>query len=316
MPPDDLCLLPLSEAADLIRQRDISPVDLVRAVLHRIEQFDSQLNSYITVLTEQAMADAKASEALLQSGTYLGPLHGIPISLKDSIATAGVLTTAGSPVLGDWTPEASATVAERLQAAGTVLIGKANLYEFAYGQPHPKYGRTLNPWNFNYNCGGTSSGSAAGVAAGLACASLGTDAAGSIRIPAAFCGVVGLKPTFGLVSRAGTIPGSSNLDCVGPLTRSVRDAALVLQAIAGHDPADASTLRRPVADVLADLERGVRGLRLGVLADLDAEPLDSEVRAAFDVACNLFEGEGASLRPVRLGDPQPDAHGAVGHFCR
>ena len=300
---EGICLQPLMDVADLIRTREISPLEVTQAVLQRIKRLNPSLNCFITILEKQSLSDAQSMEDLLQNGTYLGPLHGIPISLKDSIATANVLTTAGSPILADWVPEVSATVVERLQAAGSVILGKANLYEFAYGQPHPNYGLTRNPWSFEHNCGGTSSGSASGIASGLGYGSIGTDAAGSIRIPAAFCGVVGLKPTFGLVSRAHMIPGSSNLDCAGPLTRTVRDTAAILQAIAGFDPADASTLRHPLPDFMAHIEDGLKGLRLGVLSHLDSEPIDPEVKTAFQQACSLLEQEGAIISSVRLPDP-------------
>lgn len=303
MSGSDICLHPLEDVANMIRRRKVSPVEVTRSVLQRIEDLNRRLNCYITILDEQALRDAQETEHLLRAGTYLGPLHGIPISLKDSIATANVRTTAGSPILANWVPEVDATVAERLHTAGAVLVGKANLYEFAYAAVNPKYGLTHNPWSFDHISGGTSSGSASAVAAGLCYGSIGTDAAGSIRIPAAFCGTVGLSPTCGLVSRSGTIPGSSNLDRVGPLARTVRDAAVLLQAIAGFDPADSSTLHWPVPDYMASIEDGVSGLRLGVLSLQDSEPIDPEVRAAFQQACTLLEQEGAVLSNISLPDP-------------
>lgn len=302
MTGDDLCCRPLTEAAELVRRREVSPVEVTDAVLDRIERIGPSLNCYITVLADQARRRARELEELLAAGTYLGPLHGIPLSLKDNIATAGVRTTAGSPILADWVPETSATVADRLAAAGTVVVAKANLYEFAYGAPHPTYGPTRNPWIPGRTCGGSSSGSAAGVSAGLCYGSFGTDTGGSVRIPAGFCGIVGLKPTYGRVSRAGVIPVSYTLDHVGPLTRTVRDAAVLLKAIAGPDPADPTAVNRPVPDYAADLDRGVRGLRVGIPRPQPSELIDPEVRAIVGRAYRVIEREGAGLSEVSLPD--------------
>lgn len=302
MNEEDLCLRPLAEVAEMIRTRKLSAVAITEAVLRRIEQLGPKLNCYVSVLWEQALHHAELADRMLQDGTCLGPLHGIPIALKDNIATAGTRTTAGSPILQDWIPKISATVAERLLAAGAIIVAKANLYEFAYGAPHPKFGATHNPWSLDHTCGGSSSGSAAAVLAGLGYGSLGTDTGGSIRIPAAFCGVVGLKPTYGLVSRAGIIPVSYNLDHVGPLARTVRDVAILLDAIDGEDPRDRTTVRQTVRDYTSKIEAGVSGLRLGVLSPQVSELIDSEVRAAVDQACATLEGEGASLGEVKLPD--------------
>lgn len=302
MTGDDLCTRPLTEVAELVRRREVSLVEVTNAVLDRIERIGPLLNCYITVLADQARRRARGLENLLAGGTYLGPLHGIPLSLKDNIATAGVRTTAGSPILADWVPEASATVADRLAAAGAVVVAKANLYEFAYGAPHPAYGPTRNPWNSDRTCGGSSSGSAAAVAGGLCYGSFGTDTGGSVRIPAAFCGIVGLKPTYGRVSRAGVIPVSYNLDHVGPMTRTVREAAVLLKAIAGPDPADPTAVNWPVPDYAADLDGGVRGLRVGVPRPQPSELIDPEVRAIVGQAYGVIEQEGAALSEVSLPD--------------
>src|SRR5581483_1201236 len=227
---DDLCFASLSALAAQIAARRVSAVEVTRAVLARIERVGGALNCYITVNAEQALAQARALDALHAAGTSLGPLHGVPIALKDNIQTAGLRTTVGSEIYADWVPDADATVAARLRSAGAILIGKNNLYEFAFGAPHPRYGPVHNPWDTARSCAGSSSGSGSAVAAGLAYGALGTDTGGSVRLPAAYCGVVGLKPTYGRVSRAGVVPVSYNLDHVGPLTRGVRDAALVLAA--------------------------------------------------------------------------------------
>ncbi|MDR7482446.1 MAG: amidase [Armatimonadota bacterium] len=302
MTGDDLCTRPLTEVAELVRRREVSPTEVTGALLDRVARLGPTLNCYISVLGELAWQRAREAEELLARGTYLGPLHGIPLSLKDNIATAGVRTTAGSPILADWVPQTSATVADRLAAAGGVLLAKANLYEFAYGAPHPAYGPTRNPWNRDRTCGGSSSGSAAAVAAGLCYGSLGTDTGGSVRIPAAFCGVVGLKPTYGRVSRAGVVPVGYNLDHVGPIARTVRDAAVLLGVIAGPDPADPTAVTLPVPDYAADLDEGVRGLRVGILRPQSSERIEPEVRAIVGRAYGVIEREGATLSEVALPD--------------
>jgi len=297
---DDLCFASLSALAAQIAARRVSAVEVTRAVLARIERVGGALNCYITVNAEQALAQARALDALHAAGTSLGPLHGVPIALKDNIQTAGLRTTVGSEIYADWVPDADATVAARLRSAGAILIGKNNLYEFAFGAPHPRYGPVHNPWDTARSCAGSSSGSGSAVAAGLAYGALGTDTGGSVRLPAAYCGVVGLKPTYGRVSRAGVVPVSYNLDHVGPLTRGVRDAALVLAAIAGPDPADRTTSAAPLADYTAGLERGVRGLRLGVARRQADERMDRAVEEAAEQASRVLERAGAQLHAVDL----------------
>jgi aspartyl-tRNA(Asn)/glutamyl-tRNA(Gln) amidotransferase subunit A len=298
----DLCFMPLADLSVALHRRDLSPVDVVAALLRRAERVQSRLNCYITVLADYALRRAQVLETLLARGTSLGPLHGIPISLKDNIATAGIETTAGSKVLAGWVPENDATVAARLHAGGAVLLAKAHLYEFAYGLPHPHFGSARNPWNLNYESGGSSSGSASSVGGGLCYGSLGTDTGGSIRVPASFCGVVGLKPTYGLVSRKGVIPVSYNLDAVGPITRTVRDAALMLQVIEGHDPNDPTTVCRPIRHYTAEVNRGVRGLRLGVPSAQVGAFAQEEILVAFEEAGRVLEREGAILVEVSLPD--------------
>ncbi len=308
MPPDDLTRLSIAEAGDLLCRRALSPVELTRAYLDRITRLDRDLLAYITVLHDEALAAAGAAEREIARGRYRGPLHGIPIALKDLVLTRGLRTTCGSRILRDWVPNADATVAGRLADAGAILLGKLNLHEFAYGPTgvNPHYGTSRNPWDCHRIPGGSSSGSGVAVAAGLAAGALGTDTGGSVRIPAALCGIVGLKPTYGRVSRAGVIPLAWSLDHVGPMTRTVTDAALLLQVLAGRDPADPSTVAIPVPDYRRAMQGEVRGLRLGVPKDLFFERLDPEVRAAVLAAARSLEGLGAVVEEI----PLPKIHHA------
>jgi aspartyl-tRNA(Asn)/glutamyl-tRNA(Gln) amidotransferase subunit A len=299
---------PLATVAESIRTGEATSTEIVEAVLSRIETVGPHLNCYLTVLADEARQRARALDDLLRAGRYLGPLHGIPVSLKDNIATRGVRTTAGSQILRDWIPNRDSTVAKRLHDAGAVLIAKAHLYEFADGVYHPLYGPVRNPWDVRYACGGSSNGSAAALAAGLCLGSVGTDTGGSNRNPAAFCGVVGLKPTYGLVSRSGVIPYSDSLDHVGPMARTVKDLVPLLQVIAGHDRIDFTSSPRAVPDYATDLEHGIRGLRLAYADPEKCGPVASEVRAHLHAAYGVFEREGAALPDVEL----PDLDAAVG----
>lgn len=299
---DDLLLRPLSEIAELIRKREVSTVELLQAVLEGVDTTGRHLNCFVTVVADRALQRAEDLKRLLKQGQYLGPLHGIPVSLKDNIATAGIRTTGGSLVLGEWVPDQDATVAARLNAAGAIIFAKANLYEFAYGAPHPHYGPVRNPWRVEYESGGSSSGSAASVPAGLGFASIGTDTGGSIRVPASFCGAVGMKATYGRVSRAGVIPVSYSLDYAGPITRTVKDAAFVLQAISGRDDRDPTTSDRQVPDYACDIEAGVKDLRLGIPSDEALAFCTAEVREIFDEVCGVFEEAGARIQTVSLPD--------------
>src|SRR2546427_411824 len=262
----ELCYLTIREAGQLLKRRELSPVELTRAFLDRIEALDGKLQAYITVLPQRAMASARAAEAEMLRGDYRGPLHGIPIALKDLYDTKGIRTTASSRVMADRVPTEDATTTARLEAAGSILLGKLAMHEFALGGPDPTCGFPLarNPWNLAHIPGGSSSGSGAAVAAGLCMGSLGSCTGGSIRGPAAYCSLVGLKPTYGRVSRYGVVPLSWSLDHCGPLTRNVEDAALMLNGIAGHDPRDASSASVGVVDMTTSLREGVRGLRIGV----------------------------------------------------
>jgi aspartyl-tRNA(Asn)/glutamyl-tRNA(Gln) amidotransferase subunit A len=298
----DLCARPLSEVSDLIARREVSSLEVTDAVLRQIDRYGARLNCYITVLADQARARAKKIDAHLATGAPHRPLEGVPISLKDNIQTAGVRTTAGSTVLWDNVPSRDATVAQRLAEAGTVLVAKANLHEFAYGFPHPRFGLPVNPWRPGYIPGGSSSGSGSAVAAGLCYGSIGSDTGGSIRVPAALCGTVGLKATYGVVSRAGVIPLSYSLDAAGPMTRRVRDAALMLQAIAGPDPDDPHTAEHPVPDYTSRIEDGVRGLTIGIADESALDLLDEDGTAALNEAYRVLEREGARLVAIPLPD--------------
>jgi aspartyl-tRNA(Asn)/glutamyl-tRNA(Gln) amidotransferase subunit A len=298
-----ICLRPLNEVSELVRAHEVSPVELTAATLRRIERLNPELNCYLSVATELALRRAQDLTTSLLGGTYLGPLHGIPVSLKDNLETVDLPTTAGSTVLEERRPSRPATVVRLLEQRGAVIVGKCHMFEFAYGAAHDRYGDVRNPWNLEYACGGSSNGSAAAVAAGLCHGSIGTDTGGSIRIPAAFCGIVGFKPTYGLVSRAGVIPVSWNLDHVGPMARTVRDAALLLQAIAGDESCEPSASASET-DLMSGIEDGVAGARVGVPAQQGSERIDPEVRAAVERGLATLEREGADLLEVEVPDLQ------------
>ncbi|HYM90479.1 MAG TPA: amidase [bacterium] len=297
----DLAYASLAELSGRVRTRDLSPVALLDGLLERIERCRA-LHPFITVTAEVARAQATQAEREIAAGRYRGPLHGIPVSLKDLIDTKGIRTTCGSRILVDRVPAADATVAARLRAAGAILLGKNNLHEFAFGvtTANPHFGPTRNPWRPDRIPGGSSGGSGAAVAVGCGPVSIGTDTGGSIRIPAALCGVVGLKPTYGRVSRHGVLPLSWTLDHVGPLTRTVEDAALVLQAIAGPDPRDPSTLGQAVPEFTAGLRKPVAGLRVGVVADEFHSEMAPDVRAPFRAALEVLATLGLELEDVEF----------------
>lgn len=293
----DLHYLNIAELGRLYRSGAVSPVDVVQAFLDRIEQYNDQTLAYITVTAERALAQARASEQQLGAGVDLGPLHGIPVGLKDLFHTAGVRTTSGSKAYDDFIPQTSATVAHRLERAGTILLGKTNMVELAFGPYglNPKYGTPPNPWDKDRVPGGSSSGSGVAVSAGLATATIGTDTGGSIRIPASFCGIVGLKPTLERVSRAGATPLSWTLDSVGPMTRCVEDAAFMFEAMAGADMSDPVTINQPLVNGTAHLRRNVKGLRVGFVRDPFCDEADLEVVSAIEEAARIFEGLGVSV---------------------
>ena len=294
----------LTDLARALRERLLSPVEVVEALLGRIEARDEVLNSFITVTGERALEEAARAEAEIVAGRYRGPLHGVPVGLKDLIFTRGVRTTMGSAFFEDYVPDQSATVATKLEEAGAVLLGKTNTHEFAYGPTGDRsyFGPTRNPRDPARIPGGSSGGSAAAVAADLVYASLGSDTGGSVRIPAALCGVVGMKPTFGRVSKRGVFPLSWTLDHVGPLTRTVEDNALVLNALAGHDPEDPYSANRPVEDFARDLGRGVRGGVIGVPRDFYFDHVAGEVEERVREAIEVFLALGAEVREVEIPD--------------
>ncbi|MDR5781144.1 amidase [Caballeronia sp. LZ065] len=298
----DLPFLSIVELARHIASREISSAEVTALMLDRIAALDPSLNAFITVVADAALTRAKSLDALLASGVRVGPLHGVPIAVKDNIATAGIRTTGASKIFADWIPEQDATVVQRLHDAGAVLLGKLNLYELAFGGVHPDFGETRNPWDLARACGASSSGPAAAVAAGLAFGSLGTDTGGSIRLPAAACGLVGLKPTYGIVSRAGVLAAGYSLDHIGPLTRTVTDCALMLQTLAGHDPRDPAGSQRAAPNFLDGIEDGIDGVRIGVPRVQPSEAIEPEVQQACAMAIQTLERAGARLIDVTLPD--------------
>ncbi len=286
----DFDALTLKQASDLLRAKNVSSMELVQACLKRIEAHNPALNAFLTVTGDQALESAKSAQAEIQLGKWRGPLHGIPIALKDNIDTAGIRTTAASQLLKDRIPAEDAEVVRRLKNAGAVILGKLNMNEFAFGRTSADtyFGTVHNPWNPDRITGGSSSGPAAAVSAGLCFGALGTDTAGSIRMPAAFCSLVGFKPTYGRSSIRGIIPVSWSLDHVGPLCRTVEDAALMLNAIAGYDEADVTTVEMPVPDYAEEMAMPVSKLRVGALRKPFFENLDSETAAAVEAAIEVL----------------------------
>lgn len=293
------------DLAPRLRRKEISPLELTRACLDRIEKLNPSLNAFITVNAESAMEEAQAAESEIFSGRWRGPLHGIPIALKDLIDTAGTRTTAGSALFQNRAPSEDAEVVRRLRQAGAVILGKNNLHEFAYGGSSlvSFFGDVHNPRNVAHIAGGSSGGSAAAVAAGLCYAAIGTDTAGSIREPAALCGCVGIKPSYGRVSARGVIPLSWSLDHVGPLAATVGDAAIVLQAIAGYDALDVSSADVPATDYSSGLGETTKNLRVGIPRAYFYDDLDDEVRSARDAAIAVIETLVADVRDVLLDIP-------------
>ena len=291
----------LEEAATLLRERRVSPVELTEACLARIETVEPRLNAFVTVTADLARAEARAAEGEIAAGRYRGPLHGIPVAVKDLFVTKGIRTTAGSRILATWIPEEDATVVRKLRAAGAVLLGKLGLHEFAYGisSVNPHFGDVHNPWDTTKIPGGSSGGSAVAVVAGEAYAALGSDTGGSIRIPAALCGCVGLKPTYGRASLFGAVPLAWSLDHPGPLARTVRDVAIATQAISGYDPRDPISADRAVPDLLAGIERSARGLRVGVPTDHVWEECDAAIARAVRAAIETLARAGADVREIR-----------------
>ena len=297
--------IPFLSAADLaarLQAREVSPVEATAAYLERIDRVDGQLHSYITVCRAEAQAAAQEAEREIAAGRYRGPLHGIPVAVKDQLDTQGIATTGGSSILADHIPDRDSTVVAKLKAAGAILLGKLNMSEFASGDAfHHPYGRPRNPWDLRRNPGTSSSGSGAATAAGLCATSIGEDTGGSIRGPAAFCGLVGIRPTWGRVSRYGMQGACWSMDTAGPISRTVTDCALTLQAIAGYDPQDPYTWATPVPDYAAALTGDVRGLKVGVVKErVYSEVVDAEVGAAVIAAIARLGELGAEIIEVSL----------------
>ena len=297
----DLTKLSLSEASELVRAKKISPVELTQECLKRIERLNPKLNAFITVTAESAVAQAREAEAEVQKGRWKGPQHGIPIALKDLVDTAGVRTTAGSAVFKDRVPTQDAEITRRLKAAGAVLLGKLNMHEFAYGGSSviSAFGPVRNPWDAEYSPGGSSGGSAAAVATGMCLGAIGSDTGGSIREPAGYCGIVGLKPTYGRVSMRGVIPLSWSQDHIGPMTRTVRDAALMLQTLAGYDPEDVTSANAPVPDFGAALEQKT-SFHLGIPRGYFYEELHPEIQETMATALGVLKKLTASQQDVEI----------------
>ena len=299
---EDLASLTLKQASDLLRRKNASPVDLTEACLARIDQRNPAINAFITITREQALATARQMEAELKSGKWRGPLHGIPVALKDNIDTAGVRTTAASGVFKDRVPTEDAEVVVRLKKAGAILLGKLNLHEFALGGTSAVtyFGPVHNPWSLDRVPGGSSGGSAAAIAADLCIGALGTDTGGSIRIPASLCGIVGFKPTYGRVSNRGVIPMAWTLDHVGPMCKTVEDAALMLGVIAGYDGLDPASVNAPIADYTRGIRTPTSKLRLGVPRTPFFDNLDPEVAKAVNAALDVLRKLTASVKDVQI----------------
>ena len=298
----NLAYLSLTDAASLIKARRLSSVELTQTILDRIDRLDGRVGAFITVTRDEARRAARAADEDIARGRYLGPLHGIPFGVKDTHYTKGIRTTANTPVLTDFVPDFDATVVARLKAAGGVLVGKMKLPEFSFGSAGEggAFPDAKNPWNLSRTPGGSSSGSAAALAAGLLTVATGGDTSGSIRNPATFCGVVGMKPTYGRVSRHGIVAISWSLDHVGPMTRTVTDNAMLLNVIAGHDPADDTSSRQPVPDYTRALPRGVRGFRLGIPKAQQFDGYHPDVMRAFQEALSVFRRLGATVVEIDL----------------
>jgi len=300
----DLAFLTIAEASALIKSRQLSPVEYVEALIKRTETFDPQLHVYITPTFDLARQQAKHAEHEIAAGTYCGPLHGLPFALKDIYDTKGIRTSGHSKVCLNRMPDVDATATAKLYEAGAILMGKLATHEFAHGGPSfdLPWPPARNPWHLAHFTGGSSSGSGAAVAAGLVPMALGSDTGGSIRGPASLCGLAGLMPTFGLVSRGGVLPNSYTFDHCGPLARSVEDCAIVLQAIVGFDPRDAGSLKRDVPDYRAALTPDLKGLRIGVLRHYWEEdlPASEDVHKAMQEALRVFKDLGAEIEDCRV----------------
>lgn len=309
----DLVWKPIAELARLIAAKEVSPVEVVQAYLDRIDALNGKLKAFITVCRDEALAAAKSAEAAVMSGQPLGPLHGVPIGAKDLFATKGIRTTGGSKILANWIPEEDATVVARLKEAGAIVLGKLHMVEFAYGPEglNPHFGNAWNPWDAHTQRmpGGSSSGSGVAVAAGLCAGALGSDTGGSIRIPAALCGLTGIKPTYGRTSRAGVLALAWSMDHVGPMARTAADTALLLGPMAGYDPRDPTSSVLPVPDYRAALTGEIKGLRVGLLRAFFLESTGLVLRQAVEQAVKRLEEQGARVEEVAL-ESAPHVTGA------
>ena len=311
MDATELCYISAAQLSRLIKEKKLSPVEVVEAHLARIDALEPTLNSFITLMPEQAMAAARVAEKEVQSGGYRGPLHGVPLGLKDLYYVKGVRNTSGSRVFDDFIPELDCTIAARFKQAGAILLGKLNMHPLAYGPTgeNPDYGNMHNPWNPELISGGSSGGSGSAAAAGQGTLTMGTDTGGSIRIPSALCGLSGLKPTYGRLSRFGITPLSWGLDHPGPMARTVEDCALVLNAVAGYDPLDPASADVPVPDFTRSLSGGMSGLRVGVPKEYFEVPVDPQVEQAVRRAIEVLGELGGVVTDVSL--PMFDASMAI-----
>ena len=301
MQRNEIPFLTVAELGEHIRNRDVSPVEVTEAYLDRIESLNGLIRAYLTVTADIARQAAQVCEDEIAAGNYRGPLHGIPVAVKDQMYTEGVRTTIGTPLFDDFVPGYDATVVARLGQAGAVLLGKLNMTEFATTALSHQFDPPRNPWDRERSCGGSSSGSGGATAAFMAAATLGEDTGGSVRCPAAWCGLAGLRPTWGLVSRYGVMPGVRSMDTVGPLARTVEDCAIMLQAIAGHDPNDRLTSQQTPPDYRSTLTGNIAGLRIGILKEVMASPhIDGDTRAAFDNAAGVLSEMGAVVEELSI----------------
>ena len=297
----EIPFLSASELSAVIKKREVSPVEAVEAYLERIDQLDGKLHAYMTVCGDEALQAAQESEQALVRGEDRGPMHGIPVAVKDQVHTASIRTTGGSPIFSDVVPAEDATVIANLKAAGAILLGKLNLTEFATTGLSHAFEFARNPWNLEHHPGGSSSGSGAAIAGFLCASSLGEDTGGSIRFPASWCGLVGLRPTWGRVSRFGVMPGVWSMDAIGPITRSVEDCAITLQAIAGQDPKDPYTSDVPVPDYRQALDGKISGIKVGIVKELMySDVVDPQVREAVSVAASTLGELGAIVQEVSI----------------
>ena len=296
----ELCYMTAGELSKLVEKRAVSPVEIIEAHFQRIDSLEPTLNSFITLLPEQALAVARRAEEQISAGKYRGPLHGIPFALKDLYYTRGVRTTSGTRVFDGYLPDFDCTIATRFQEAGAILLGKLNLHQLAFGPTgeNPDYGNMHNPWDPQLIAGGSSGGSGSAAASGECTLTMGSDTGGSIRIPSALCGLAGLKPTYGRLSRHGITPLAWSMDHAGPMTRNVEDCALVMNALAGYDPNDPSSANVPVPDFTRALTGDVKGLRIGVPKEYFEVPIDHEVERAVRQAIDLLGELGATVTEV------------------